>query len=66
MNTSWVIVTDSTRARIFEKKGANEPLMEFEIWSIRPLLKIKTNWNITPAVVIMTSEQDTAIPTTLL
>ena len=30
MNTSWVIVTDSTRARIFEKKGANEPLMEFE------------------------------------
>ena len=30
MHTSWVIVTDSTRARIFEKKGANEPLTEFE------------------------------------
>ena len=30
MQTSWVIVTDSTRARIFEKKGANQPLHEFE------------------------------------
>ena len=57
MHTSWVIVTDSSRARIFEKKGANEPL--------KPLLKIKTNWNITRGVVIMTSEQVTVIQTIL-
>ena len=30
MQTRWVVVTDSTRARIFEKKGANQPLHEFE------------------------------------
>lgn len=30
MQTSWVVVTDSTRARIFEKKGATQPLNEFE------------------------------------
>lgn len=30
MQTSWIVVTDSTKARIFEKKGANQPLNEFE------------------------------------